>query len=150
MTIKRPGIPLSQDDIQQFESRHKLQLPDDYRAYMLQHNGGMPWMVYFQSASGDEYALTQLHSIGCDHPYDLDNQCRCHDWPAAYKEGTIVIGRDCAGSEFLMATRGKEAGSIYFLNREPTLRPKGRVARIASSFSEMMDNLKPSFPDEEE
>ena len=49
-----------------------------------------------------------------------------------------------------MATKGKEAGSIYFLNREPTLRPKGRVARIASSFSEMMDNLKPSFPDEEE
>jgi len=61
-----------------------------------------------------------------------------------------VIGRDSAGSQFLMATKGKEAGSIYFLNREPTLRPKGRVARIASSFSEMMDNLTPSFPDEEE
>ncbi len=76
MTIKRPGIPLSEDDLQQFESRHKLQFPDDYRAYMLTSNGGMPWMVYFQSPNGKNHNLTQFHSIGCDHSYDLDNQCR--------------------------------------------------------------------------
>ena len=132
--IRDPGPALSEADIQAFEQRHHLTLPSDYRAFMLQYNGGLPWLVFLEGEGGWTYDLTKLYSIGIGDPSNLDNLCKCHDWPASYKNGTIVIGRDSGGSEFLMATKGHDAGTIYLLNREVTLRPKGRVRRVVGSF----------------
>lgn len=145
--IRDPGTPISEADIQAFEQRHHLTLPSDYRAFMLQYNGGYPWLVCLAAEDHRTYNLRQLYSIRSGNPFDLDNQCKCLDWPASYKNGIIVIGNDIGGSEFLMATTGHDAGTIYFLNREVTLRPKGRMNRVAGSFKEMMDKLQPLFPE---
>ena len=41
-TIKDPEQPLTASDLDGLESRLKITLPSDYRAFLLKHNGGHP------------------------------------------------------------------------------------------------------------
>ncbi|MDB6119605.1 MAG: hypothetical protein JWO08_3386 [Verrucomicrobiaceae bacterium] len=130
------GPPLSEEEVAAFEQRHKVTLPEDYRNFMLAWNGGMPNPELF----GFGVAVTEFWSISKERG-NLDQMCESLDWPEAHAEGTPVIGRDVCGSEFLLATRGDKCGTVYFLDREETLRPSTGHVEIAPSFSHLMSHL---------
>lgn len=143
-TTDRPNLPkmvfngpaLFESDLAAFEKRHKVSLPLDYREFMLEYNGGSPNPKIY----GLFVTVQKFYSIS-EEGVNLDQMCQCIDWRTAYPQGILVIGRDIGGSKILLATRGAKTGTIYFLDREETLRPRTGHVEIAASFSDLMGDL---------
>lgn len=140
--ILHTGPKIGNTELEAFEKRHKLSLPEDYRAFMLEYNGGMPIPQVFDSETTST-VVEVLFSLKPGDPFDLNLACMSLDWEDAYQRGIICIGRDSCGSQIFLATKGRDLGTIYFFDREETLRPKSGAVRIAGSFDEMMNNLRP-------
>lgn len=141
LPITHPKI--RDEDIVTFELRHNVKFPADYREFMLEYNGGNFTGNYFQSPSGIEFVIQKIYSLGEGGHRDLNVHYMQDDCPKAYANGIIVIGRDVGGGCLLLAMRGKESGTIYYLDDEELLRPSSGYVKIAESFSEFMDGLKP-------
>ena len=139
--IKRPGNPITEEDLRQVEMHCNVVFPSDYRRLMLEHNGGMPEPCVFVSDEGFEVQVLVLFHVIDNYPYDLLRESFCSDWPEALEQGIVCIGRDAGGSSILLCTR-EDAGAIYFLDREETLRPPQGAVRIANSFTELMSGLR--------
>ena len=135
------GKPLTEEEIQGFESRHKVSLPDDYREFLLATNGGMPALDVWHTKSGVNVGIHCWYSLNDDHPYDLDHSCVSTDWEKAYPLGYLQIGRDAGGSGIFISTRGADRGAVFYFDREKHLRPK--PIKVAASFSEFLAELEP-------
>lgn len=143
--IELSGRPLVERDIADFETRHRLTLPADYRTFLLNANGGMfnP-QVHLQTETGP-VCLFQLYALNDDFPYDLDRMVAAtEDWEQGYEKGYLKIARDPGGSGFFLSTQGRDRGCVYFLDREESLRPQGGLVKVATSFKQMILSLKPS------
>jgi hypothetical protein len=141
--FQHSGKSLTETEIQQFEQRHGLTLPEDYQKFLLQFNGGMPFPQACETASDFRIGVLQLYSLNDDFPYDLDHACLSTDWEEAYDNGYLQVGHDPGGSGILMSTRGSDRGAIYFFEREEAIRsPQGSI-RIADSFSQFIGSLAP-------
>lgn len=142
-TFSNCGPKLSSDDIESFEKRHDVLLPPDYRSFLEQFNGGMPSAEVLDLPNGESVVVWVLYSLNDRSHFDLDRTCRSLDWEEAHDLGYLRIGRDPGGSAIFIATKGSDAGAIFFLDREETLQPSSGIVRIAGSFDEMMNNLRP-------
>lgn len=80
-------------DLREFEGRHGVSLPDDYRRFMLYCNGGTPVPMAYETDSPHGVGLQQLYSLNDDFPYELDRMCVSTDWEEAYGLGYLEIGR---------------------------------------------------------
>ena len=137
------GKTIADKDLREFEGRHGVTLPDDYRRFMRACNGGMPVPIAYETHSPYEVGLLQLYSLNDDFPYDLDRTCVSTDWEEGYGLGYLQIGHDQGGSGIFLSTRGEDRGSIYFFEKEETLRfPEGAV-KIADSFKQFILSLRP-------
>ncbi|MEZ0386624.1 MAG: SMI1/KNR4 family protein [Verrucomicrobium sp.] len=137
------GKALTEEEINAFEERHRVSLPEDYRHFLLSSNGGMPSTAVLHLRSGYRVALCQLYSLNDDFPYDLDRKCKSTDWATAYRRGCLRIGRDPGGSGIFISTRGDDRGSIYFFDREEAIRPPEGAIKLADSFTQFMAELEP-------
>jgi hypothetical protein len=120
--------------------------PDDYREFMLLYNGGNFTGNCFDSSSGINLALQKLYSLGKGGHTNLNAWFMVDDCPRAYLKGIIVIGSDGGGGKVMLAMRGTQSGTVYYLDDEELLRPPSGYVKIAGSFSELMDGLKPYGP----
>ena len=100
-TITNSGPKIGELELAAFEQRHNLSLPPDYRAFMLEHNGGMPRPEVLNSKHGSTL-IWLLYSLENGDPFDLNIACVSLDWESAYDEGYICIGRDSCGSDILL------------------------------------------------
>ena len=141
--LELAGRQLTAQEVADFEIRHALTLPDDYRSFLMKTNGGMPLPWVLIRCPGIDVCVIQFYSLNDDFPYDLDHSCFCTDWEAAYERGYLKIARDPGGSSILISTRGSDRGYVYFLDREETLRPAGGLVKVADSFTGLMNGLEP-------
>lgn len=137
------GKPLTDQDLMEFEARHGVSLPKDYRKFMLACNGGTPARQSCVTTPQYRVGLQQLYALQDDQPYDLDRKCRSTDWEEAYSRGCLRIGRDAGGSGIFLSTRGDDRGCIYFFDREETARPPEGAVKIADSFRQFITSLRP-------
>jgi hypothetical protein len=142
MQINREGAPITEADVEAFEERHRIKLPESYREFLLRHNGGTPVPARFrfpdEPKSGSIVAT--FFSLNDKAPADLDRVVKSLDWPDAYELGVIRIGRDTGGSGLFLATRGAQAGQVLFVDREATLR-KSKPVILADSFDGFLATL---------
>jgi len=141
--FERAGKPIAENDIQAFEHRHQVTLPEDYRNFLLFSNGGMPSIELSHERSGYSVAVCQFYSLNDKFPYDLDHVCESSDWEDAYQRGYLRIGRDPGGSGIFISTYGDDRGSIYFFDREELIRPAEGAIKLADSFAQFMSELEP-------
>ena len=143
LTISNPGPNLTSDDIDAFEKRHNVVLPNDYRTFLQQFNGGMPSKEVLDRPNGPSIVVWLFYSLNDGTNFDLDKACYSLDWEEAHEQGYLCIGRDPGGSGIFISTKGDDRGAILFFDREETLRPASGAVRIADSFDSMMSNLRP-------
>ena len=116
-------------DIGHFEMGIAARLPDDYRDFLLVHNGGYPRQNGF--ADGKEvlsffFGLWQKHA-------DLNYELLAHrDF---IPPGTIPIAADPFGNLVLLEVTKPNRGRVWFWNHERSGTPKEAVSLLASSFS---------------
>src|SRR4051812_42105268 len=95
-----------------FESRHALQLPADYRQFLLAHNGGKPVPRY--AFSTDVRFFYGIHSG--PHWASLESHIKIFE--GRIPPGHIAINSDSGGNQWVLSANGETAGRVYFWDHE--------------------------------
>jgi hypothetical protein len=149
----RPLGPLSESSLAEFEQAYGLQLPPEYRAFLLEFNGGVPSPSFFWIVEPtDGSSVNQFYGLH-DGPQPLS----IHTYAGIERYGIpshmLPIGDDGVGNSICVVARGRMAGEIHFLDHEvhPYDDPESTmgITRLASSFGEFLASLRVS-PEEEQ
>ena len=127
--------PLDTERLRAIEAKLGVTLPDDYRAFLHEHNGGSPEPSDFVISDDEgEDTVSVLYGLHRDANYSLEGNL------AAYKthipRSMIPIGEDPGGNQLCLGLVGAERGRVYFWDHE-TL----NINEIAPSFSAFLDSL---------
>jgi hypothetical protein len=135
----------TQEGIRALESQMKMTLPDDYKAFLLNNNGGEPEVKYAAFHVEDleeDISLDVLFGIGIEKLDILhwSNMFR-GDLPPA----SLVIGSDPGGGTLLLINDGSDNG-VYYWDDSYSFEESDDDCNtyfIADSFSDFVNSLKP-------
>ena len=144
--------PVASSAIQDFERRIGIQLPDDYRSFLEQYNGGCPEPEVFHMRWHDQdlarrfaYDMVDfLYGIDRGSPHDLFINWQC--FQDRVPKDTIPIGNDPGPNMILLGVSGARRGHVLFWvsgeevqeGEEPDDR---NVGFVAPSFTAFLDSL---------
>ncbi len=141
--------PLDERRIAELEERFGARLPEDYRRFLLQHNGGRPDPADFrladrQGAYTDSRVEAFLSVYDGEH-FNFEKVLACFKGPEPRIPANLVpIARDPFGNLICLSIAGPDGGTVYFWDHEresegePTY---DNVDRIADSFGEFLAAL---------
>ena len=137
-----PYGPVLPADIIEFEETNEVSLPEDYKAFLLQHNGGRPENNVLADAGTDVQWLFGM----VEEPAwaSLFHALDAYEGriPAWY----IPIGTDSGGNLFIMSLYEENKGVIALWWHEDEAEQNGseyfeNLTHVANSFSEFTDLL---------
>lgn len=144
------GPVVTDSDVAAFEGRIGHRLPDDYRRFLLDVNGGGPDSDHARSAAGVVHVFLSLRAT--DGALDLDTfREYARDLPT---RDLLEIAGDVGGNPFLLAIGSDEhRGSVWFFRRSDP-RPddanprvlwhdRRDMRKLAHSFEEFLAKLGP-------
>jgi hypothetical protein len=118
-----------------------IEFPNDYRSFLLKHNGGRPSPAIFQIQEvGEEAMVDILYGIGT--PQDI-----CFwlsEFGSELPTGFVPIGQDPGGNVILMnATAGEDSGIYYWdaVFHFPSSSAERNTYLIASTFTDFLLGL---------
>ncbi|MBL9197828.1 SMI1/KNR4 family protein [Xanthomonas fragariae] len=107
----------SEGDVLSFEEQVGLKLPDDYRSFLLRHNGGRPEKNVL-TLNGERWALNELYGLG-DAAGLVDSLAACNDvLDGRIPRGFVAIGDTPGGDQFLLASQDSDAHGVYIFDHE--------------------------------
>jgi uncharacterized protein (TIGR02996 family) len=144
-----PGPALAPEDFEAFEEKHRIALPAEYRAFLLNQNGGRPppCRVSIQEAfdlySGvDNYVgdFTVIPPVG-GRPAGA--RCPKEAWVQNDPGGAMLyIADDWIGGAptgFYLGLSGDRRGRVFYYHPTLVVRPY----LVAASFSDFLGNIRP-------
>ena len=152
-TTPAPGPTVDDAAITRFEASLGARLPGEYRAYLLEVNGGRPTKAHRRFAIGRGHStLNNLFSLDhADERFDLAerNALIRDDLPA----DLLLIGSDDGGSRICLCIRGEHEGEVWFFDTADR-RPSGSnprvlwhdrrdMTKLADNFRAFMSSLTP-------
>jgi hypothetical protein len=103
--------PVPANTLAQFEARHCLTLPEDYKAFLLVLGAGSPEPdCYRDSSSGAFYYLALIFD-----PADDRMAAQCFAFPPPAETGFLTIGTNAGGDYFLLSLA---TGAVYYWDHE--------------------------------
>lgn len=133
---------LTPNDLSDFESANKFELPIDYKNFLVTYNGGRPVKNHLPKPSTDVNWLYGMHE-GPDWA-NLFWALNCYNGrlPSWY----IPIGYDSAGNLFIMSMFEKNKGTIAVWDHENEAKGDAHqyfnnMTFVANSFSEFINSL---------
>ena len=155
-TMERRGPMVTDADVRRFEQRIGTEVPADYRAFLLEVNGGRTAATHctFTMRRGARRTETSLNTL-----FSLDDADESRDLATSQLYGedrlpeSLEIGADDGGSPIVLVLSGPHQGEVWMLDRVVP-RPTGSnprvewfdrrdVWKLADSFAEFMASLKP-------
>lgn len=137
-----PHGKLTNDRLKAFESEIGIPLPDDYREFLLQHNGGKPDPCHFPIAE-DTDSLHHVYGL-----HDGPTWFRLDDARQTYHgripASMIPIADDPYGNAICLGVTGNERGRIYFWDHENESDDEpyfDNITTLAATFSDFVDSL---------
>ncbi|MGK3998678.1 SMI1/KNR4 family protein [Sorangium sp. So ce1024] len=148
-TIENHGPRISDNDIANFEERLGAVLPEDYRRFLLEFNGGSPTpdTVNIEGLPG-AYADVQTF-FGIGRTIESSNL----DWNLAtlterLEAGMLPIAVDSGGNVFCLAIQGHRRGSVLYCDLESVfgnLAATPQLFEVAPNFDAFISQLR-TFP----
>ena len=148
--ISRPWEGLEEARLRQWEASEGISLPDDYRTFLLETNGGRPKQRCFdyadESGPYTDGAIQAFHGIHGETYNRLD---KIAETSKAVVPGSFLpIASDSFGNSICLGISGPERGKVYFFDEEGASdgepeENRTHLHRIADSFREFLDVLKP-------
>lgn len=154
-----PAGPTTEAEISKFEKQVGHRLPDDYRNFLLTHNGGRPQPDAFTL---NIWGHSEEDVVMCFFPMrdiavgdvEVDNLEELRSWPVhcawndltndlknlyekELDETLLPIGTDGSGNYFCIALDGPRRGSILFLEHE-----MAETEPLAESFTAFLACLR--------
>lgn len=143
--------PTSPARIDDFEKENGIRLPDSYRRFLLDHNGGAPLPDRIR-VPGWPGGFTGFNTFfGIDGDDDLQDNLDAYE--DRIPPGFVPIGDDPGGGLFCLALSGPHEGEIYFWDHEDELDEEGdskqdmsNMYRVAEGMDDLLENRL--LPDE--
>jgi cell wall assembly regulator SMI1 len=147
LTINKPSTDEAR--VSAFESALGCRLPDDYREFLLRHNGGQPHPASFQFAlrkgPGTSSSVEWFLSLHDGKFSNLEQKRKIYD--GRVPRNTVPIATDAFGNVILLGIRGDAQGRVYFWDHEeePESQPDwSNVDLLANNFDEFIAGLRES------
>ena len=107
---------LTEESLRAIDQKYSCRLPDDYRRFLLQNNGGFPSTDCITFV---EFGRKTASDVFCFFAFDDERPWASMDWHYETYSGrlppeTLPIGRDSCGNLWLLGVGGRGAGSVYF------------------------------------
>jgi hypothetical protein len=137
VTVKKPSSKISTEDVQSFEHQYEIELPEEYKQFLLNNNGGIPDKVYYTENDAD-LVINFFLSLGSEK-YSIEEYIK--DWRQEGLANELVpIGEDAFGNLICISCKGDNKGQVYVWNHELS-----EIRLIAPSFNYLLSNLKPDL-----
>lgn len=148
--------PLAIESLEDFEREIKAQLPNQYRAFLLQHNGGKPQPACFMAPDDP---LAGDDSLWCEREVVWFFALHHNAWDDSTEEGSLAwplqeawrdlsseqpesnllpIGKDWSGNYICIGYAGEEQEHILFYDHEYEV-----STLLAKSLDQFLAALKP-------
>lgn len=141
MTLEPIAPPITEVDLAALEARIGVRLPDDYRRFLLEHNGGEPTPRCFRFADRTgphtDGAVRAFAGIGSGDSYDWDRLYRTFAAAGRVPPDVVPIAKDSFGNLVCIVVRGAHRGTVYFWDHELETDPASyeNMDRVADSFT---------------
>ena len=142
MTIikQHPAGLCSAAQLDDFEGQARIRLPDTYRRWLLQNNGGRPDPKRIEFIENGIPTASDVHWIyGLGKPDWADLSDAFITFKARIPKGLIPVARDSGGNQYLIES---PSGRILFWNHEVEDLEVSKMPVCANSFEEFLANLK--------
>ncbi len=151
--MARSGSAVTEDEVRAFEAKLGATLPDDYRTFLLEVNGGRTAKSHRTfPVDGDASILNSLVSLNDpDDARDLAerNKLIRDDLPP----DLLLVGSDDGGARICLCIRGPHRGEVWYFDTNDA-RAEGAnprvlwhdrrdLAKLADSFRTFMSSLTP-------
>jgi hypothetical protein len=103
---------LSESRLADFEKNLGYRLPEDYRKYLLSHNGGTPNPGFFTSEYWGELSVDVFYGFH-DGPYWTRLEPALVNWTESLPLGYLPIGCDIAGNAICISLFGDSRGALF-------------------------------------
>lgn len=135
---------LTRTEVEQIESKLDVQLPDDYKNFLLTVNAENIKTSYFKGIESDLYfgyfLYQQLDLKYCMTTLNLN-------FAIAHKDESPILGKeyiwfacDHGGEPIYISVQEENVGAIYFLRSDCTFEEGAQ--KLANSFTHFLDILK--------
>ena len=137
VVIQRITPSIGEGEVQEFERAHGLKLPDDYRRFLIEHNGGVP--------QNNSEGVRAFFCLGKHAQWGLEQAMVQHrdELPA----GLCPVASDQLGNLYCVACAGDGEGAVYLWDRKGK-DAQAPLSRAADSFGQFLDSLEPFDPDD--
>lgn len=135
--------PVCSEALEQVEKRLDIHLPDQYRQFLLKHNGGKPTPDLFKCANGGSSFVHKFLAIH-DGPYDnFEQENSSFRANKAVPDNIIPIACDAFGNYVCLSVSGADIGALYFWNHEKQRQKASykNLCLIAESFDQFLASL---------
>jgi hypothetical protein len=150
--MEERGPHVTEEAIRRFEEKIDAQLPADYRAFLLDVNGGRTARSHctFRLRKYGS-VLNSLYSL--DASDENDDLAACQMYRDDVPPNALWVGSDDGGSGIILVLSGPHRGEVWYLDRVDP-RPEDAnprvewfdrrdVRKLAASFCEFMHGLRP-------
>jgi hypothetical protein len=146
------GPKVTDAQISAFEQSYGHLLPDDYRQFLLDVNGGQPDSANCELDQGVVNSLFSLDDTENDSS-DLATRAN-RSRPMLPSPDLLFIGHDDCSNRFLLALAGEHRGEVWFMLTGDDARPddanphvdwhrRRDMRKLADSFEQFMRALRP-------
>lgn len=135
----RRGPIIDESSIALFEHRLGHRLPDDYRRFLLEVNGGTPDNSTCEFSLG---AVTMFFSL-CESDEDRDLE-DANRWYVGPSRELLFVAHDSSGANILVALAGEHRGQVW-LQDTADPRPEGSNPRVLWHDRRDMEKVADSF-----
>lgn len=150
--MKERGPQVTEAQIRAFEQSYGHPLPDDYRQFLLDVNGGQPDRANREFAHGVVNDLFSLDDTVNDSS-DLTTRAN-RERASLPSRDLLFIGHDDGGNSLLLALAGEHRGEVWFMLTDDDARPddanprvlwhdRRDMRKLADSFEQFMRSLRP-------
>ena len=146
------GPQVTEAQIEAFEKSFGHPLPDDYRQFLLDVNGGQPDNAHCEFDQGVVNRLFHLDDTD-DESSDLATRAN-RSRPVLPSPDLLFIGHDDGSARILLALAGEHRGEVWFMLTGDAGRPddanprvewhtRRDMRKLADSFEQFMRALRP-------
>lgn len=147
--VNEPNPQITEADVRRFESKHDIVLPECYRQFLLQYNGGRPQPTDFPIrgfANNPFGAVHEMFGISLKNSvYDLDSVLT--ELEGTVPHGLVPIG--CTeGDDFVCLDLRQRGEPVVYWDRRPfwgnNIWKEEYLYPIADSFGDFLEKLEDS------
>jgi hypothetical protein len=145
-TIKNSGEPISPGELDDTEVLLGKKLPEEYRRFLLSHNGGQPVPATFRVSDGNETeAVGWLFALQVNEEGLVSIAQTYADY---LPDDLLPVASDPFGNMICLAVSGSNLGRVYFWDHEGEAErsksiEESRCRLVSKSFKEFLSSFVP-------